>query len=110
MKENNIFNNIPNLRLLNGIDCDLQKNYNEDCECNNCKVKNNINSWKDNIIYNCNDNNNNNNEIDIDLQIPYIWDILNTRLFHWIWAYHSKAKKWIHECCPNETLSDTVCN
>eukprot|EP01083_Nonionella_stella_P302935 1046451_1 len=90
----NAFDNIPSLKLLNGIECEVDEEY--ECECRNCKIRNNVDSWKERVIGGSN--------VDVDIQIPYVWEVLNTRVFHWIWAHYGKTKKWIQECRPNETL------
>ena len=90
-RKKRVFYKIPRLKLLNGIDCKLNSCFDTECECDNCKIRNDIESWKDNVIRT-------DDEIKIDLQIPYVWQILNARIFHWIWAYQTKAEKWITEC------------
>ena len=95
-KNKNRFKNVPKLHLLNGIECELHSNLNLDCKCQNCKIRENVDSWKDDIVYN-------DDYPSIQLKIPYIWQVINARIFHWIWAHNSKTKLWIKECRPNDS-------
>ena len=86
-KEKECFLNVPKLKLVNGV--------------NNHQMRKDIDSWKDKVV-------NSGDEIKIDLQIPYVWQIINSRLFHWIWAYQTKAEKWIKECKEIEDLKQEL--
>merc|ERR1712129_127778 len=93
----NSFYPIPKLKLLNGIDCKLNSCDDVDCECANCQIGDDIDEWKDNVI-------DSEHAIKIKLQIPYVWQVMNSRLFHWMWANREKSMNWIKECRKDVNL------
>ena len=89
---------IPKMKLEEGIECSFISDGDADCECKLCKIRDGIEMWKETVV----ESDAFSDRVPIDLKVPFVWEVLNTRLFHWLCKNPQDAKEWINACLPDE--------
>ena len=93
------FMSIPKMKLEDGVECRYMNGDGLDCECQVCVIRDGIHEWKERVKQT---GEGEGGSIPISLHIPFVWDVLNTKLFHWFCSNPTKAKCWINDCLPDE--------
>ena len=98
MNPNFKFATILKMKLQEGVQCAFINDGDVECECKICQIRDGIEEFKENLedIYG--------DGVKVDLHIPFVWEVMNTPLFHWMCHHPQRTREWINECVPGELL------